>query len=507
MKKRPIALIAVMLAGGYICASAQNAASDSTKVDLTPNSKSAELTSDTIPTTGAMVLSLDECLAIALSDNPTVRVADMDIDRVDYSRWETVAQLLPQITFSGSYNRMIAKQVTYMNMDFDKILGSLGGSTDDTTTDGSTEASKSRASSSDKKDNGIKVGLDNSYQVGFSASVPIIAPQLWASLKLSDTQILESVEKARASRIDLINSVKSAYYTLMLANDSKKVLQQSYDMAALTHDIYTKQFQLGVASDYDVLRTSVAMKNIEPSLMQADVAIRQARLQLLILMGLDNTVDFSITGSLNDYEKTMYEDVLSINPDYSSNSSLVLNDIQTKQLDQLLKVEKASLYPTLAASASYNWTSSTNGTPLSFRWNPYSVAGLSLSVPLFTGGKRYARIKEAEIQIEEMKYNRANLERSIAMQVDLAMENIQVNVKQIASCSESMAQATRAHDIMQKSFAIGAASYLNLRDSELALTQSQLAYYQAIYNYMVARSELERLLGTEAPFTEHTPVK
>jgi outer membrane protein TolC len=81
------------------------------------------------------------------------------------------------------------------------------------------------------------------------------------------------------------------------------------------------------------------------------------------------------------------------------------------------------------------------------------------------------------------------------MQVNLAVDNIKLNVKQISSCSESVKQADKAHDIMVKSFAIGAASYLDLRDSELSLTQAKLSYYQAIFNYLVARSELELLLG------------
>ena len=94
-----------------------------------------------------------------------------------------------------------------------------------------------------------------------------------------------------------------------------------------------------------------------------------------------------------------------------------------------------------------------------------------------------------------MKWQRQNLERSINMQVDLAIDNIQMNVKQIASTSESVKQADKAHQIMEKSFEIGAASYLDLRDSELALTRARLAYYQSIYNYLVANGELELLLG------------
>ena len=441
-------------------------------------------------------LSLDDCLRVALSDNPTVRVADMEISRTDYSKIETISQLLPQVSFAGTYSRTLAKQVMYMNMDG---FGGMGGDGED-----AGDSPTSRASGGG---GGIKVGLDNSYQVGFSASLPLIAPQLWASLKLSDNQILQAVEKARESKLELVNQVKNAYYTLLLAEDSKKVIQESYDMAALIHEIYTKQHAAGAASDYDVLRTSVAMKNVEPDLMQADIAIKQARLQLLLLMGADATTRFNVADNLRNYEKTMYNDVLAIDPNYSSNSSLVLNRLQSEQLDQALKAERASLYPTLSASFNYMWSSMSNGTPFkNFRWTPFSSAGLTLNVPIFTGGSRYSRIKQAKIQKEQMGWQRENLERSVAMQVDLAIDNIKVNVEQIASCSESVGQAERAHDIMEKSFGIGAASYLDLRDSELALTQSRLAYYQAIYNYLVAGADLELLLGN-APIENYIPAK
>ncbi len=460
-------------------------------------SASIDICAQVVNSTDTIALSLDDCLAIALNSNPTVKVADMEIKRVDYSKKETLSQLLPQINFNGSYNRMIEKQVAYMNMDFGDFGNTGGGD------DSGTPESKSRAGGG-KKDNGIKMGLDNSYQVGFNASIPLIMPQLWASMKLADTQILQSVEQARASRLDLVNQVKDAYYTLLLAEDSRRVIQESYDMAALTHDIYKRQYEAGAASDYDVLRTSVAMKNIEPQLIQADIAIKQARLQLLILMGVDASYPVRPTETLRQYESTMYAETLAIDPDYSSNSDLVLNSIQTKQLKQTLAVQRNSLYPTLTASASYNWTSSSNGSPLrNFRWNPYSIVGLTLNVPIYTGGQRYSRIKQAQVQLDEMKWQRENLERSVAMQVDLAIENIRLNVEQIASSSESVKQATRAHDIMEQSFAIGAASYLDLRDSELSLTQSRLAYYQAIYDYLIAQSSLELLLGN-APLDRYT---
>lgn len=326
--------------------------------------------------------------------------------------------------------------------------------------------------------------------------MPLIAPQLWASLRLTDTQIARSLEQSRASRLDLVNQVKNAYYALLLAIDSRRVVQDSYDLAALTHDTYVKRLSAGDASEYDVLRASVAMKNIEPEMIQGDIAIRRARLQLAILMGIDVETPFDISGTLGDYESDMYADVLNLSTDLANNTSLAMNAIETEGLRRTLSVQKASFYPTLALSGNYSWNSSSNGSPFrNFRWTSYSMVGLTLSIPIFEGGQRWNRVKQARIALDEMAWTRENLTRQLDSQVALAVDNIQLNVKQIASSSESVAEASRAHDIQQASFDIGAASYLDLRDSELSLTRARLGYYQALYNYLVANSDLELLLG------------
>ena len=225
---------------------------------------------------------------------------------------------------------------------------------------------------------------------------------------------------------------------------------------------------------------------------------------MLILMGMDADFPLEVAGELSDYEKTMYDDAMGLSRDYSANTELKQNELQIQALNNALDVQKMAWLPTLSATANYNWTSMSQGNPLrNFRWSPYSMVGLTLSVPLFEGGSRYSKQKQAQIQVDEMKWQRENLERSVSSQVDLAIDNIMLNVKQIASTSESVNQADRAHDIMEKSFNIGAASYLDLRDSELALTQARLAYYQSIYNYLVANSSLELLLGN-APIEKYT---
>lgn len=440
-------------------------------------------------------LSLEECISIALDSNPTVKIADMEISKADYSKKETLGQLLPSISFDGSYNRTLQKQVAYMDLD---AFGDMPGA------DGSDVPGADSSDSKKDSDAGFKMGLDNMYSLGFQASVPLIAPQLWASLKLSDVQIAQAAEQARASRLDLVNQVKNAYFALLLAHDSQRVVKESYDMAAFTHEAYVKRREVGDASEYEVLRTSVAMKNIEPEMIQAEIAIRRAHLQLAILMGLDVDVPFTVDGTLSDYEHDKFSQVMNLQADLTNNTSLAQNALQTQALRRTLSVQKASWWPTLALAGNYSWNSSSNGSPFkNFRWTSYSMVGLSLSVPLFQGGQRWNRIKQAQIQLDEMTYTRENLIRNLNSQATIAIDNIRLNVKQIASSQSSVEEAEKAHDIQQKSFEIGATTYLDLRDSELSLTKARLAYFQAIYNYLVANSDLELLLGN-APLESYS---
>lgn len=416
-------------------------------------------------TTDTLRLSCDECVSIALSKNPTIIVADMEITKVEYSKRLTVGQLLPSVSFDGSYSRALAIQTMYMDAG-----------------DGEATA--------------IKMGRDNTYSVGFSASVPLIAPQLWKTLKLNDAQIEENIELARSSRLSMVNQVKNAYYALLLGYDSYAVLLKNYETAKFNAEIYQKKYETGTASEYDVLRSRVQVKNLEPSILEAENTIRKAQLQLLVLMGIDVTQPMKPTETLVKYKEQMYEQTLSIDTSIENNTDLKQLDIQTEQLRHSLEVQKMAWIPTLSGSIDYTWNSMSMGSPFkNFQWTPSSTATLTLSIPLFQGGQRYYSQRQAEVSYKEMTWQRENLVRSLNYQVETQLDVIQMNVKQIASNAASVEEATKANQIMEKKFQIGAASYLDLRDSEDTLLESELTYYQSIYNYLVAESDLELLLG------------
>lgn len=257
------------------------------------------------------------------------------------------------------------------------------------------------------------------------------------------------------------------------------------------------KFEQGTASEYDVLRSEVQVKNVEPNLLDADIAVKQCQLQLNVLMGIDETINIVPNVTMEDMQKDMYGYLLE-SKSLADNSSLRSLELQQKMARQNVTLKKFAWIPTLGASFNVNWLSLSNGP--AFRdvdFAPYSSLGLSLSVPIFSGGTKWNQLKQAQVQSNELALQRENLINSLNMQVDLALDNINKQVRQIDSSKEGVNQARKAREIMQKSFNIGAASYLELRDSELADTSAQLSYLQAIYNYLISTSELDLLLGKE----------
>lgn len=431
--------------------------------------------------TSGMTLSLDDCIKIALNENPTIKVNEMEIERVNYAKKEVLGQLFPDINFSAQYTRNLALQTIYID------AGALGGGAGEGAGEGAGGSSKAQ---------GMKMGRDNTHTAGFSASVPLIVPTLWKSIKLSDNQILQNLETSRASKLTLVNQVKNAYYALLLAQDTKRVIEQNHSTAKVHAGIYQKKFDLGTASEYDVLRANVAVTNLEPSILDAENSIKQLKLQLKLLMGMAATIEIEPSQSLDEFKGVMYERALHTDTSLVYNTSLKSLDLQTDYLKKALDVQKASWYPTLTGSANYMWNSMSNGSPFkNFMWSGVSQVSLTLALPLFQGGRRWHKQKQAEIAVREMKWQRENLENSLQTQVQVQLDNLNKSIKQIESNDAGVRQATKASEIMNKSFNIGAASFIQLRDTDDALMNARLSYYQAIYNYLVADSNLELVLG------------
>lgn len=435
-----------------------------------------------------LVLDLDKALEIAMSENPTVRVANREIEKKEYAKKGSYAALFPQVNFGFDYTRTLKKQVMYMDFDMSSLgLGGESGGTGEEASSGS--------------DDGFPVGRDNNWSVGFNASMPLINASLWKSIAISGQDVELAVEQARSSRIDLVNQVSKAYYAILLANDSYKVYKESYDNAMENYLDIKQKYEQGTVAEYDLIRADVTVKNAEPNMLQAENALKLVKWQLKALMGIDLDLPIECEGALVDYKSDLFGDFLTTSSDTSldENTTLKQIDIQFEQLGNSLKMQKFDFLPTLSLTGLYNWSSMNNNFKFGeYKWNPYSTVGVSLSIPIFSGGSKVQKIRQTKVSMLQMELQREDTERNLQLSVRQSLDNMTTCVKRFHASQRGVEQAERGYLISQKRYDTGAGTLLEMNDAELAMTQAKLNFNQAIYDYMTAKSDLEKTLGKQA---------
>ena len=436
----------------------------------------------TVKAQDVLKLDLEKALEIALSENPTVKVADKEIEKKKYAQKGTYAALFPQINFTADYTRTLKKQVMYMD-GFD-----MGGGSDESTP-GMEGIDMSK---------GIEVGRDNNWTTGFNLSMPLVNATLWKSLSISALDVELSIEQARSSKISMVNQVKKGFYAVLLANDSYRVFKESYDNAMENYLDIKKKYDQGTVAEYDLIRADVTVKNSEPNMLQAENSLTLAKWQLKALLGMDLEMAIDCEGELADFKSVLFADYMATDTTLAGNTDLKQIDLQMQQLKKTLTMQKFDYLPTLSLTGMYQWNAMNNDFKFkNYNWTPYSIVGVSLTVPIFSGGSKYHKIKQTQVSMHQMDLQRDDTKRNLQLAIKQYLDNMKTCVKQFDAAQKGVEQANKGYKIAQKRYDTGAGTLLEMNDAELALTQAKLNLNQSIYNYMVAKSDMEKVLGQE----------
>ncbi len=433
-----------------------------------------------------MRLTLQEAIDLALSENPTIKVADLEVERYDYVRKEMLGNLYPSLSASGTYTYAVVKS----------------------------EISK-----------GLSFGADNTIAAAAEVGLPLVVPAVWRSIKMTKVQMENAVELARASRIDMVNAVKKAYYNILLAEQSLAVLRSSEATVSKTVEDTRVQYEHGLASEYNLLTAEVQLSNLQPSIIQTANSIDIAKRLLKMYLGLPENIDIALVGTLDDFRDAILNGGEQLSTDVSENSTLKQLDIQAELLRQNLKLTQTSRMPTLAAFGQFAYSGNdmqrpdfsammgggaTGGTTgstgnagtaeavkKSFYWqHPISI-GVSLSVPIFSGFKNTNKVRQVRNQIRQLELQRDYVAKSTDVQVRSSINNLLTAREKMFANEKTVAQAQKAYDISNTRYKAGAGTILELNTAELSLTQAKLNYSQAIYDYISAKADYDQIVGKE----------
>lgn len=439
----------------------------------------------------SLVLTLDQALKIALAENISVKVADREIERSEYAKKGTYASLFPQVDASASYQRTIKKQVMYMDFDMSALgnMGDIPGMSEGDMPAGASE--------------GIEVGRWNTFMGGFSAAMPLVNAQLWRSLKISGQDVELAVEKARGSRLETVTQVKKAFYAVLLAKESLKVYEEVLQNAIDNFKQTEKKYNVDKVSELDYIRTKANVSGAIPSVYEAENSVYLSLWQLKAVMGIDLDTDVDVEGALSDYAQSMFYDI-HLNDGYTLDDNTTMRQlaIQAEELSNTIRMQKEAYLPTLSLSFSYMMNAMTNDFKFNqFKWSPYSFAGLSISIPVFSGGKRHANVRQTEIQYDELKLQTENTERQLRIAIQNYLSQMETDMRSFSSAQETVELASKAYGIAAKSYNIGRNTLTDVNDAQLTLVQAQLNQYLTIYDFLSVKADLEQTLGYD--FTEN----
>lgn len=410
-------------------------------------------------------ITLEKAIEIALAENPTIRVADKEIELkkvADTEAWQT---LLPTLSADLGLDHSIKVAA---------IKTAMGE---------------------------FKMGMDGSTtaQGGLSLSLPVFAPAVYQNMKLTKEDILLAQEKARGSRLDLINQIKKAYYSVLLSKDSKLVIEKSYKVSEENFNVVNNKYNAGSVSEYDKITAEVQMRNMKSSVVSAETGLTLATLQLKVLMGIDTNIGININDSLKAYENSLTLSNTEVTAaELSNNSTLRQLDQNRTLLERTRKILRTNFMPTIGLQLAYKYTSYSNDNwnLFKYKYSPSSTLQVGISIPVFQASN-WTKLKSNKIQLSQLTDTRENTERQLTMAAESYRQNMIKTISKLESDREAVKQANKAVSISSKRYEVGRGTILELNQSETALVQTELTYSQSIYDFLQNKADLDYTLGRE----------
>ncbi len=451
----PLALIALFLFAAFTDASAQAPA----QPQQTPPPPAPQSPIPAPPSTqvAGRLLTLEECIAIALEAQPRIQATLADYAAARYRVNQAFSPLLPQLSGLVSATRSNIPTVT---------------------TSATTGANATVVQTRQWGDSFVaQVQLS---QLLFDFGKALAATD--AARKLAEVAV-EDVELQR----QLISlTVKEAYTNTLFSQRLIRVQEQAVERAELNLRSAKGFFDVGTRPKSDVARAEVDVANARVDLIRARNALRTAIVALNIAMAIDvdsqtQIVDNLIYQPITLDRQQLRGDSLRQRPEYRQSK------LRAAAAEATERQTFRNFFPDVTGTGAYGGAQ----TPLNESWS----ATLSLNWSLFDGGNRIARYQEAKANLEGARARVKSTELDIIQNVEQAEIAVEEAQERILAAQTLVASAQENFRLAQGRFDAGVGTILELTDAQLALTQAQNTESQALADYRIALARLDRAVG------------
>ena len=416
--------------------------------------------------------TLNEAVEFGLINNSVAKNATNDVKIANAKKWETISTGLPQINSFIEYNNNIKQPISLVPAEF------FGGNPGEFS-----ELSFGTKQTIDGSVTLTQLLFDGSYSVGLS------------SIKL----YMDIAYKAKIKTdLEVKKSIISAYSNALVSEERVKILEKNLNNVKSNLDEIEKIYQSGLTEIENVEQLKITYVSIKNSL-DYSYKLNKTSLNLLkLIIGYDIDKELILSNSLQDLTlKSILEKKSIENFEIDKNIDYLLALNNTKSQKTLLTLEKSKALPTLRAFIKGGY----DGNNDSFRffksdqkWYGYSIAGVSMSVPIFSSLRKSAKTQQARIEFEKSKIDLSESKKRIIIELDNAESEYQYAVSSYNSNVENVKLAEKIERKNQIKFIEGLISGLDLRQAQIQLYSIQNQLIQSMLEVINKKTNLEGIL-------------
>ena len=363
----------------------------------------------------------------------------------------------------------------------------------------------------------VRFGVNNSSLAQFAFSQNIFNRDVFLASKTKTQVRIQAAQNTSANKINLAVSVTKAFYDVLATQEQIKVGQG--DIIRLKQSLKTAydQYIGGLVDKIDFKRATITLSNTMATLKSNQELLKYKTEYLKSLMGYPIMAQLKISYDTLQMENEILLDTLQ-QPEYTNRIDYKLLSTQRNLQEANIKYNQWSYLPTVALSGSYNFyflglkqmpntnpTATNPGATALVRSNslsdlyksntPYSLAMLTVNVPIFQGGKRTANIRQEKWQLKRLDWDIKNLKNNVNAQYAQALSAYKANLITYQSLKQNVELAKEVYDIVQLQYKTGIKTYLEVITAETDFRTARINYYNALYTLLASKIDVQYALG------------
>ena len=424
--------------------------------------------------TKTLEYTLEDCIKYGFENQAAVQNANLDREMAIAQIGETRADGLPQINGDLEYSNYFNLQDAFLpavifdpNAPLDEFVS----------------VPFSQQYNSNANLTASQLIFDGSYFVGLRAARTFKG--------LSEQDFVKS-------RLDATELITKAYYTVLVTQVALDLIDNNYERLDTLLTETSLMYDNGFAEKIDVNRIQVEFNNTKTQKSRAERNLEQAYNILKFQMGMPLSQPLELAETIED----ITFEVLEYNfQEFDYRDRVEVSQLEiTRSLAELdLKNNKVQYLPTIDAFATLGSLTATNVrsdvTDFNDQWLDYGFFGFRFNLPIFDGLRKSYLVQQNRIQLAKIDNDMRYLKYSIDLEQEQARRDFANSLENLRAQEENMELALEVFEVTNIKYQEGIGSNLEVVDAETSYKDAQSNYFNALYDVLIAKVDMEKALG------------